>query len=494
MDKTKTKSIFILLAGMMLIICIVGGLSVYTANDILERAAADKLELRSETSVQKIDIAIRNVQRSVNILRQGIQEEKIDLKRFKEEPGYEAAFTSQLKSNLKMISESTGGCLASYVRYNPTLSGSSSGLFYVFDNQKQHFNFFTPTDFSLYKPTDIEHVGWYYIPVNHRGPVWLLPYQNENIKAYMISYVIPIFIGRVNFGVVGMDIDFDYIQKVVRDISIYDTGYAFLTYENKLIYHKDYPIYTPVETCLDEEAEVLRNAIVWDSTANGQYVYEGVTKNFTCKKLENGMKLFICAPTAEIFVDTSHLIRKLAVVTVISLLLFLLLAYYLFGRVIRLANVDPLTGLPNRKYFIEGYQDYVKDANKDYSLFLLDIDYFKHINDRYGHNCGDCALGDLAKAARQYLGAKALLARWGGDEFIGILPAGEISTLLEELRHHQEICEDRGYGKMTVSIGVALIKGHKDLTEVTKAADEALYRSKLEGRNRITWAEEALKN
>ena len=269
MDKTKTKSIFILLAGMMLIICIVGGLSVYTANDILERAAADKLELRSETSVQKIDIAIRNVQRSVNILRQGIQEEKIDLKRFKEEPGYEAAFTSQLKSNLKMISESTGGCLASYVRYNPTLSGSSSGLFYVFDNQKQHFNFFTPTDFSLYKPTDIEHVGWYYIPVNHRGPVWLLPYQNENIKAYMISYVIPIFIGRVNFGVVGMDIDFDYIQKVVRDISIYDTGYAFLTYENKLIYHKDYPIYTPVETCLDEEAEVLRNAIVWDSTANG---------------------------------------------------------------------------------------------------------------------------------------------------------------------------------------------------------------------------------
>ena len=47
---------------------------------------------------------------------------------------------------------------------------------------------------------------------------------------------------------------------------------------------------------------------------------------------------------------------------------------------------------------------------------------------------------------------------------------------------------------MTVSIGVAPIKGHKDLTEVTKAADEALYRSKLEGRNRITWAEEALKN
>lgn len=478
MGITKTKILLILLTCTMMAICLVGGLSIYTANSILERASVDKLQLQCETAVQKIDISIRNVQRSVNILRRSIQEEQVDLNRFEHEQGFEARFTKQQEGNLKLIAENTAGCVAAYVRYNPALASPTSGLFYVLDQKTFKFRFLPPTDFSLYQSTDLEHVGWYYVPVQHRGPMWILPYQNENIDLFMISYVIPIFTNKISFGVVGMDVDFNYIQKVVEDLSVYETGYAFLTYDDKIIYHKDYKRYTQIDTVLDKRAQSLRDAILWSTVSDGQYIYKGQRKSFACKNLENGMKLIICAPSEEIYADSYRLTRKLIVISTFSLVLILLLASYLIGRAIKMANVDSLTGLPNRKAFIQGYARFGREEDGTYGLFLLDIDCFKSINDRYGHNRGDCALTDLAKAARRYLGEKALLGRWGGDEFIGVLPVKEIGTRLEELRHYQEMCENSGYGRLTVSIGITTIKKGKRLIEVTKAADEALYRSK----------------
>jgi len=70
------------------------------------------------------------------------------------------------------------------------------------------FKSLTPTDFSSYDKDDLEHVGWYYIPVNNGKPTWMEPYLNSNINVYMISYVVPIVIDNVKVGIVGMDIDF----------------------------------------------------------------------------------------------------------------------------------------------------------------------------------------------------------------------------------------------------------------------------------------------
>ena len=72
---------------------------------------------------------------------------------------------------------------------------------------------------------DLEHVGWYYIPVENKKPTWMNPYLNENINVTMISYVIPIYIDDVSVGIIGMDISLDTIQKKVEEATIYENGY-----------------------------------------------------------------------------------------------------------------------------------------------------------------------------------------------------------------------------------------------------------------------------
>lgn len=114
-----------------------------------------------------------------------------------------------------------------YIRYNPEFTDPTSGIFLSRDNAEGEFTAIEPTDFTMYEPTDLEHVGWYYIPVNNGGPIWMNPYMNENINVYMISYVVPLYIDGVSVGIVGMDVDFSMIQEMITGKDFFKDGYGF---------------------------------------------------------------------------------------------------------------------------------------------------------------------------------------------------------------------------------------------------------------------------
>ena len=122
------------------------------------------------------------------------------------------AYTSQLKSVAVTAANNTEGALAVYVRFNPDFSSPTSGLFWSRTTRNGSFQELVPTDFSTYSPSDTEHVGWYYIPVNNGTATWMEPYYNQNIGVEMVSYVIPIYRDNETVGVVGMDIDFSIIE------------------------------------------------------------------------------------------------------------------------------------------------------------------------------------------------------------------------------------------------------------------------------------------
>ncbi len=160
-----------------------------------------------------------------------------------------------------------------------------------------------------------------------------------------------------------------------------------------------------------------------------------------------------------------------------------------------MAATDALTGLCNRRAFMEhAHQELSRAARHQtpLSLLLLDADKFKTINDTYGHDVGDRVLQRLAEVGRHSLRAEDLFARFGGEEFVAILPgAGEEDalTIAERLRQDMEdvvVPLANGEVRFTVSIGVASHCPECNTVEqLIKAADLALYVAKRDGRNRV---------
>lgn len=162
----------------------------------------------------------------------------------------------------------------------------------------------------------------------------------------------------------------------------------------------------------------------------------------------------------------------------------------------RLANIDHLTGLYNRRFFWEAGRlefNRVQRISSDLSVLMLDIDIFKAINDSYGHHLGDKVIKQVSLTISRNVRGVDIPGRYGGEEFIVILPGtGHDGAMYvaEKIRKitEQEKVNNSGAGPITftVSIGVASYhKGMADFEELVQKADEMLYRAKENGRNRV---------
>jgi two-component system, cell cycle response regulator len=133
-------------------------------------------------------------------------------------------------------------------------------------------------------------------------------------------------------------------------------------------------------------------------------------------------------------------------------------------------------------------------SGKPLSALVLDIDYFKSVNDTYGHDSGDDVLREFARRLRKAVRGIDLLARFGGEEFVVVMPETDMGTAYAVADRLRERIADIAFpiaGRtreipVTVSIGLASVSSATDTPEaLLKRADEALYRAKREGRNRV---------
>lgn len=172
----------------------------------------------------------------------------------------------------------------------------------------------------------------------------------------------------------------------------------------------------------------------------------------------------------------------------------------------RQSVIDALTGIPNRRHFSETIIREFRRAGREQrplSLIMCDIDRFKDYNDRYGHAAGDECLAKVAGAIAETLKrASDFCARYGGEEFVVILPG---TSLKDALHIAEEIRQNiLGLGIMheaslplktvTLSLGVAALEAGKALSyeDIIRRADDALYRAKVSGRNRVEAYQEKL--
>lgn len=164
---------------------------------------------------------------------------------------------------------------------------------------------------------------------------------------------------------------------------------------------------------------------------------------------------------------------------------------------IEMAITDALTGLYNRRYMESHLATLVEQATgraKPLAVLVLDIDYFKSVNDTYGHEAGDDVLREFATRVRKSIRGIDLACRLGGEEFVVVMPETDLAVaglVAERIRRRiagEPFVIDRGARTIdvTLSIGLAALNGPDDsAAKILKRADQALYRAKREGRNRV---------
>ena len=158
-----------------------------------------------------------------------------------------------------------------------------------------------------------------------------------------------------------------------------------------------------------------------------------------------------------------------------------------FGQVQSQAETDALTGLINRRKMQFLLEQAVQNE-EGFSILLLDIDYFKHINDRYGHNTGDEVLREVSARMGECLRQHDSLSRWGGEEFLLLLPTADIGGALGVAERILATTRASLFSQgisLTVSLGAALYQPGERPEDIVHRADIALYKAKQSGRNRV---------
>lgn len=344
MKTLKTKIIAVVLLCSVAAVVICGGLSIRKVSDTVD---GDSRQIMSETARSqqiKMDRTLAMIAQSVDsfasICLGGID----DFETFKADRNVQNKFNSKMFPIAKQIAMNTEGALTCYVRYNPEFTDPTSGIFFSRNDMQSEFESIAPTDFSQYDPSDLEHVGWYYIPVNNGKPTWMDPYLNANINVYMISYVVPLFIDGESVGIVGIDIDFSMIQETVSQIKAYDSGYAFLTSaDNTILSHKD----MEVGTNLGEQKglENLAKTMADDSAKDAiySYTYKGSKKCMIYEPLINGMKLALTVPESEMHRATTSLVKQIVYAAIMAIILALVVGFIISNYITK--PLKEITGI-----------------------------------------------------------------------------------------------------------------------------------------------------
>jgi methyl-accepting chemotaxis protein len=322
--------------------------------------AQTELAMSCENASSEINALVSRIEQSVNTISD-IALENLDFARFQTDSAYVESYTESLRDDFVTFAEHTDGAICAYIRYNPDFTDPTSGIFLTRPDTQSEFTSSTPTDFSIYDKDDVAHVGWYYIPVENKAPIWMDPYLNENVNIYMVSYVVPLYVDGVSVGIIGMDIDFGQMTDYTDSVKVFDTGYSFIVDKNGIIqHHASIPAGTDLREYEGGSLAFVGDFMEDDANQSTmiEYTMDGESRYLTFSKLDTGMKLAMTVPTAEVKAHaqavTIQTIGAMSLGLIISIVLGILIGSSISGPIKKITDIVKQTAALNFKKTKEG--------------------------------------------------------------------------------------------------------------------------------------------
>jgi|GEM_PF-567801 len=460
-------SIAILLSAGTLII-----LSVYLFGDEIDRTADALLTTTCKAETGELNSRFIQIENSMNTIRAYASIGNIHTLTI-----HNAAYiqyNSKVEELFENVVSTNTDILTYYFRYNIEEFSSTAGFFKVDTEGDGHFISREPDDISLYDKDDVEHVGWYYAPIEAGTGVWMEPYWNANIEIMMISYVVPIYDHSGNLiAIAGIDMKLDAITDMVKDIKVYDTGYAFLTSASgSVIYHPD--LETGEAFGATQEASIDIGSIINEGTGTDQsyeFTYRGELRRLAFYVFENGMRFAISVPVSEIQSGTDSTFRIMVILALLEVVIFALFTVVFVRCMMRplfelteaarkieqgeletelpeetddevgiltraigamveklrnqisgltsMAYRDALTGVRNKAAY-EMAASRLNNSGKRFAVIIFDVNDLKKVNDIYGHVKGDAYIQRACGLICRVFSHSPVF-RYGGDEFVATL-------------------------------------------------------------------------
>ena len=540
-NSIQTKLSILTLVGMLLSTGIVGSFGLYYTSSATDRNTASTMNAVCQQEAAKLNNLFLRVEQSVNIMayKALFREDISKILRNQEEAEH---YLEEMETILTGALGSTQGAVATYLRFNPEITGADTNLFLVKNEKEKGTEGRRQESYSKHYIGSMMALEWYDRPAEAGKSVWLEPYNEGKINAQVISYATPLYQKGELIGVVGMDILLEDIVKEVDSIKIYESGYGYLiNEENEIIYHPHG----------EDTFSISRKHEEWDTYVAllgekqekdfiFQYGYNGQDKKMTYSKLQNGMLLIVTAPMSETDFQKQQLVSILAVsiivisgISCIGIILYTktiilplkeltkaakevakgnmevslmnnsndevgelsasfqqtvdCLRIYM-ERMSDLAYRDPLTGVKSKA----AYDEKVKEINNSiklgfdqFGVMMLDINGLKGVNDQYGHEAGNSYIINCCKLICTVF-KHSPVYRIGGDEFIAILIGEDllnVEYLLKKFDTNMEKIREKATcpeEAVSVAAGYAVFNETSDnaYEDVFVKADEAMYRKK----------------
>lgn len=512
MKSIQSKILLVVISGLLVITAIVSTIAVSMTHEIMHKDADRILNNVCQKEAAYINDTLGDVEKSAEVMEHYATTEIGELTALQDE-SYRASYLEKAKRMFVDVALNTNGIEGFFMRINPKYSNGTTG-FYNIITETQEFKEMSLTDLSKFAEDDTQNVGWYYTAVHAKKGTWMEPYRFPGFEEELISYVLPMYVKGELLGVVGFDMDFDYLVDRINDIDVYERGFAVLIAEDEVTCYNEQKI-TETENPHTKATVALENGMYLELRAD----YKDIQKEIhpmLGKIVIAFVIVLLVAIIYTIFV-THRIVHPLEQLTVVAerisqgtsadelaqipvnskdevgtLSRVLVRAYEKIQEyttyINALAYRDSLTGIKNSTSYTEAVKkinDDINYNNPKFGVLVADINNLKETNDKFGHDIGNELIIHTAEILTNIFQSSSIF-RIGGDEFAVILQDKDYDnyrTLLEQMdaacaKDFIAVCET----KIPVSIarGVSMYNANIDriYEDVFAKADQAMYMHK----------------
>ena len=542
-NSIQKKFTLLILCCIFLSTCLVGCMAYWYISYFQKEDTDQIMSMTCRSEAETLNRQFSGVHDAVNISSDGALQLLPSAASLMDETFLEK-YVGDMERLMSDVVQNTSDVRAYFMRLAPgmTANDRKAGFYYTSNKRHGSYTKVTSTEVSKFDPSDTEHAGWFYQPRDAGRAMWLKPYFNNNVKIFMISYVMPLYKDGQFIGVAGMDVDFNAVITNIRSISPYKSSATSLLSDKGEVYYS--PRYAPgtliseISPDLQKVIDDMQFSISGNLRKTYTYNFNGKNKTLSFSHLDNGMVLVTTADTAEITKPQRMLMQGIVLVTVSLALLAAAITYLISRRItgplkqltyaadeLAAGNLDvdlPEPGddevgvlarsfgiaMERQKDYIAGmqnkaYQDsltHVKnkaayeiekdrlkremqDGGAKYALLMLDINDLKKMNDNYGHERGDMYLLNCSQLICQVF-QHSPVYRIGGDEFMVLLENHDYDCeeeLIAEMdrRMAESRSEKDPWKRVSVARGLSFcLPSDTNPDEVFKRADEAMYQHK----------------